>query len=87
MPDIWFKISERERREIEEIGKIEAEKIGRVSPVSVEEMAGALLSAHLVLIKDCGGILPGTAPKLKAHGGKGAAKVSGKGGVSLSGGL
>lgn len=83
MSDVTLQLSARERREIEAIARLEGDKIGRIAPVTVEEMALALLQAHLVLIRDCGGILPGTGPKLKpAQGGK----IKGKGGVSLSGG-
>lgn len=85
MPEVTLQISERERREIENIGRIEGDKIGRIDPVTVEEMAGALLQSHLVLIRDCGDILPGTGPKLKPL--KVAGKIKGKGGVSLSGGV
>lgn len=84
MVDLVLSISERERQQIAAIARVEGEKIGRVAPVTVEEMAQALLQAHLILIRDCGGILPGTGPKLRPAPGK---KITGKGGVSLSGGV
>ena len=88
MPDLSFSISERERREIMEIATIEGDRIGRNAPVSLEEMARALLQGHLVLIRDCGGILPGTGPKLKPDAaGKSPAKIKGKRDVSLSVGI
>lgn len=86
MPDIWLKVSDRERREIEKLAAVQGEVIGNVGAVSVEEMAGSLLSAHLILIRDCGGILPEAKPAPGARSRKSASKVMGKGGVSLSGG-
>jgi hypothetical protein len=77
MSDLCLSISARERREIESLARIEGGRIGAVPPVSVEEMALALLQAHLVLIRDCGGVLPAA----------GAVKFKGRGGVSLSGGV
>lgn len=85
MAEIVLKLSERERRQIEKIAADQGELIGRIEPVTVAEMAGALLSAHLILVKDCGGILPAAPARLK--GGKVAGKIKGKGGVSLSGGF
>jgi hypothetical protein len=83
MAEITLTLSARECAEIDKIARIEGGRIGRIAPVSINEMAQALLQAHLVLIRDCGGILPGTGPKLKPMD---AAKISGKRGVSLSGG-
>lgn len=73
-------LSKCELREIAAIARIECEKVGRAAPVSTVEMARALLQAHLILIRDCGDILPDL-PELDAAG-----KIEGKGGVSLSGG-
>jgi hypothetical protein len=83
LAEITLTITARERSEIEKIARIEGDRVGRIAPVSVDEMAQALLQAHLILIRDCGGILPGSGPKLKPQG---AEKISGKRGVSLSGG-
>lgn len=75
MPEIKVQLSERERRDVATLARIETGRTDGLPPVTIEEMASALLQAHLILIRDCGGILPGKAPRIK-----------GRGGVTLSGG-
>jgi|GEM_PF-1447048 len=71
-------LTPKERGTIERIARQEASRLGVAMP-SVEEMALELLRSHLVLIRDCGAILP-------AAGRPRAAKFKGRSGVSLSGG-
>lgn len=65
MLDLSDQLTGKERREIAAIAEREAEALG-VSAPSVEDMALALLRAHLVLIRDCGGILPARSGHLGA---------------------
>ncbi|GAB5431233.1 MAG: hypothetical protein EpisKO_06030 [Epibacterium sp.] len=76
MPELKIKISNRDRREIAALARVETGRGDGLPPVSDEQMASALLQAYLILIRDCGGILPGNAPRIK-----------GRGGVTLSGGV
>lgn len=81
MPALTLNLSDTEIAQIKAIARDQSDRFDGVKPVGLEEMAEALLTGHLVLIRDCGGILPSSAPK----GGK-PGKVTGKRGVSLSGG-
>lgn len=80
-------LSDRECAEIEQIGRLSADGADGAAPVPLDEMAQALLQSHLILIRDCGAILPAGRTGLPrvAHG-KAGGKLKGKGGVSLSGG-
>lgn len=80
MPDVMLSLSERECLEIAALAR---SGDGAACLPSVEEMATALLRAHLTLIRDCGDILPAGVKRPLS----GAARITGKNGVSLSGGV
>ncbi|KEJ93969.1 hypothetical protein SAMN05444149_10886 [Pseudosulfitobacter pseudonitzschiae] len=89
MAELILKVGEQELRQIEHIAQSASDAAGGTSPISVDQMALALLQAHLILIRDCGGVLPDDVRK-PAHGAEVApqpVKIVGKGGVSLSGGI
>lgn len=65
MLDCSLHLSASERREIDYLARNATRTDGVAEPVDFDEMASALLSAHLVLIRDCGGILPGSSARPK----------------------
>jgi len=83
MSDLLAGLSPTERREIEHLAAQHTQSIGLCETVSAHDMALALISAHLVLIRDCGDILPGKGRSAKPAGPR---RIRGKGGVSLGGG-
>ncbi|MFW8636689.1 hypothetical protein [Cribrihabitans pelagius] len=85
MPEIGLTLNDKEEREIEHIARSFAAQHG-LAPVSVGEMATELLRSHLVLCRDCPGVLPSPKPVVR---GKIARKgrIEGKGGVSLKDGI
>ena len=84
MSELTRDLSASERREIECLARLVARDHGLLEPVSIDEMALALLLAHLILIRDCGDILPG---KGRSAAPAGPRRIRGKGGVSLGGGI
>lgn len=85
MAEIGFEVSAQTRADIERIARLEGDRFGCAAPITVEEMACALLEAHLVLIRDCGGVLPG-APGGKADRVR-PGVIAGSRGVSLGDGI
>jgi len=84
MSELTKNLSASERREIKFLASLDAQDRGLPDPVSIDEMALALLLAHLILIRDCGDLLPG---KGRTAGYAGPRRIRGKGGVSLGGGI
>lgn len=74
-----LKVSDRDYAAILKLARRATDSDG-APPVSADEMAQALLAAHMVLIRDCGAVLPksGDAPT------RGPARHPG---VSLGGGI
>lgn len=85
MPEITLTLNSKEEKEIEHIANDFARRHGLAS-VSLSEMATELLRSHLVLCRDCPGVLPSPKPVVR---GKIARKgrIEGKGGVSLQDGV
>ncbi|QBR34849.1 hypothetical protein ETW23_00355 [Leisingera sp. NJS201] len=85
MYDCTLTLSEREQKDIALIARDFAAQNG-LPPVSVDEMATELLRSHLVLCRDCPGVLPAPDPdRLKRTVRK--RLIKGKGGVSLQDGV
>lgn len=87
MADLRLNLPSRDMADIRAIARMEAGRLGLAQPVSDTEMACALLQAYLILIRDCGGVLPSDLPAPVSAPDAGPERITGKGGVSLSGGI
>lgn len=88
MAEIGFEVSAKTHADIASIAELEGCRFGRSHPLSVDEMACALLEAHLVLIRDCGGVLPDvTAGSTRSADGQRPGVIAGSRGVSLGDGI
>ncbi|MBQ4824396.1 hypothetical protein J4729_07510 [Leisingera sp. HS039] len=85
MHDCTLTLSEKEQKEIAHIARDYAAQNG-LPPVSVDEMATELLRSHLVLCRDCPGVLPSTKPAPRGRAGR-KGRIEGRGGVSLRDGI
>ena len=81
MSEITINLTARDLADIDRIARRETDGRGFLEAVTIEEMATELLRSHLVLVRDCGNILP--APQRKFA----ASKRVGSHGVSLGGGI
>ena len=85
MHEITLTLSDKERKEIAHIARVFAIQNG-LTPVSLEKMATELLRSHLVLCRDCPGVLPSTKPAPRGRVGR-RGRMEGRGGVSLRDGI
>lgn len=83
MPDLTITISENDALVMRRLASIGADRAGQLLAVSLEDMAAALLRAHLVLIQDCPNILPAAS----AGGSPPRFSSSRAGKISLGGGI
>ncbi|MBY6141141.1 hypothetical protein KUV26_17020 [Leisingera daeponensis] len=85
MHEITLTLNDKERKEIAHIARVFAIQNG-LAPVSLEKMATELLRSHLVLCRDCPGVLPSPKPVVRGKIAR-QGRIEGKGGVSLQDGV